>query len=53
LAQKKSWIQIHAEFAVASALVFGLRALPLPAATRLAFGAARVLDLAIPKLRRN
>jgi KDO2-lipid IV(A) lauroyltransferase len=53
LAQKKSWIQIHAEYAVASALVFGLRALPLPAATRLAFGAARVLDLAIPKLRRT
>jgi KDO2-lipid IV(A) lauroyltransferase len=53
LAQKKNWLQIHAEYAVASALVFGLRALPLPMATRLAFGTARVLDLAIPKLRRT
>jgi len=53
LAQKKNWLQVRAEYTVASALVLGLRALPLPAATRFGFAAARVLDLAVPKLRKT
>jgi KDO2-lipid IV(A) lauroyltransferase len=52
LAQKKSWLQIRAEYALASALVYSLRALPLAAANRLGYATARILDLTLPKLRR-
>jgi KDO2-lipid IV(A) lauroyltransferase len=52
LAQKKSWLQIHAEYAVAAALVGALRRLPLPAAQRVAELTARLLDRLVPKLRR-
>jgi len=53
LGQKKSWLEIRAEYALASALVFSLRALPLSSANRLAFAATGLLDRAIPKLRRT
>ncbi|HEY3939409.1 MAG TPA: lysophospholipid acyltransferase family protein [Bryobacteraceae bacterium] len=52
MAQKKSWLQIRAEYVLASALVYGLRALPLAAANRLGYAAAGMLDLVLPKLRR-
>ncbi len=43
---------IQAEFALAAVLVFLLRRLPLRVARIVANGTARVLDLAVPKLRR-
>jgi KDO2-lipid IV(A) lauroyltransferase len=52
LGQKKNWLQIYAEYALASTLVWALRVLPLWAANRLARAAAGLLDLAVPKLRR-
>jgi KDO2-lipid IV(A) lauroyltransferase len=52
LAQKKSWLQVRAEYFVATALVAGLRWLPRTAAQSLGFFAARLLDRAVPRLRR-
>ncbi len=52
MAQNKSWLAIRGEYAIAVTLVSGLRLLPLPLAYRLANAAVRVLDLALPKLRR-
>jgi KDO2-lipid IV(A) lauroyltransferase len=52
LPQKKSWLAARAEYALASVLVQALRRLPLPAAERTAHSAARLLDAAVPKLRR-
>jgi KDO2-lipid IV(A) lauroyltransferase len=52
LAQKKNWLQVRAEYALAGALVRALRVLPLPVASATAHVATRVLDMALPKLRR-
>jgi KDO2-lipid IV(A) lauroyltransferase len=52
LAQKKNWLQVRAEYALAGALVSALRLLPLPVASATARAATRVLDMALPKLRR-
>jgi Kdo2-lipid IVA lauroyltransferase/acyltransferase len=52
LAQNKSWLATRLEYAVAAFLVTGLRYLPLAIAEPLAHGAARLLDFAVPKLRR-
>jgi KDO2-lipid IV(A) lauroyltransferase len=52
LAQKKSWLQIQAEYAVAGTLVSALRLLPLPIANATAHAATRGLDVALPRLRR-
>jgi len=52
LAQKKSWIQIRAEYALAGTLVSALRLLPLPLADATARATTRGLDLALPRLRR-
>jgi Kdo2-lipid IVA lauroyltransferase/acyltransferase len=52
LAQKKNWLQVRLEYAVAVSLVTALRVLPLGAANRLAGSAARFLDRAVPRLRR-
>jgi KDO2-lipid IV(A) lauroyltransferase len=52
LAQTKSWFQIRAEYCLAAVLIGTLRYLPLPLAYRIGASAARVLDLAVPKLRR-
>lgn len=48
----KHWLQIHLEYALAATLVFTLQTLPRPLADRLARTATRLLDLAMPKLRR-
>ncbi len=53
MAQKKTWLQIRAEYALAVTLLQALRWLPLPAANLIARAIARVLDLAVPKLRRT
>jgi len=52
LAKQKNWIQARAEYALAAALLFTLRVLPLRAANALARGAMRLLDMIAPKLRR-
>jgi KDO2-lipid IV(A) lauroyltransferase len=52
LAQRKGKLQTFVEYAVARALTGALEVLPLPAARRLSSGASRLLDVAIPKLRR-
>ena len=52
MVSKKNWFQIRAEYAIAATLVWALRVLPLPAAHQLARAAVRLLDLAVPKLRR-
>ena len=50
---KKNWLQTHAEYSVAFALIQALRRVPLPMANRLARGTAGLLDLALPKLRQT
>lgn len=52
MAQKKSWLEIRAEYALAGTLVSALRLLPLPFANATAHAATRGLDLALPRLRR-
>ena len=52
MAQRKSKLQTWIEYAVARSLTAALETLPLPAARALSSGAARSLDLAVPKLRR-
>ena len=49
---KKSWLQVRAEYLLAASLIQILRLLPLSVANALARSIARVLDLAVPKLRR-
>jgi Kdo2-lipid IVA lauroyltransferase/acyltransferase len=51
LARKKSWLQIHAEHAIAGSLLYALRRLPLPAANALARASVRLLDIAVSRLR--
>ncbi len=52
MAQNKSWLAVRAEYVVAITLVNSLRCLPLRPANRLACATAKLLDLALPKLRR-
>jgi KDO2-lipid IV(A) lauroyltransferase len=52
LALKKTWLQIRTEYALAFTLVQLMERLPLSIAGRVAWGTARLLDLALPKLRR-
>lgn len=52
MAQNKNSLQVRLEYAAAKALFGILRALPLTASYRAGYAAARVLDLALPKLRR-
>jgi len=52
LAQKKSRLQVRAEYLVAASLIGLLRVLPLSASQWLAGGITRTLDVAVPKLRR-
>jgi Kdo2-lipid IVA lauroyltransferase/acyltransferase len=52
LAQQKNWLQTRFEYAVALALMGALRWLPLSMANALARTTARLLDAALPKLRR-
>jgi Kdo2-lipid IVA lauroyltransferase/acyltransferase len=52
LAQNKNWLQIRAEYLIASSLFGALRHLPLPAANRVASSIAQLLDRSVPKLRR-
>lgn len=52
MAQKKSWLQVRAEYLVASSLIGLLRVLPLRASEALARAITRTLDMALPKLRR-
>jgi Kdo2-lipid IVA lauroyltransferase/acyltransferase len=52
LAQNKNSLQVRLEYAAAQALFGTLRALPLRAAYGTSYAAARVLDVALPKLRR-
>jgi Kdo2-lipid IVA lauroyltransferase/acyltransferase len=52
LAQTKNRLATRAEYALAKTLVAALQYLPLPLAKQAAVGAARTLDLLIPKLRR-
>jgi KDO2-lipid IV(A) lauroyltransferase len=49
---KKSWLQVRAEYLLAASLIHILRLLPLRAANALARSITRVLDIAVPKLRR-
>jgi KDO2-lipid IV(A) lauroyltransferase len=49
---KKSPVQIRAEYALAFTLVQLMEWLPLPLARSVATGAAKLLDLTLPKLRR-
>jgi KDO2-lipid IV(A) lauroyltransferase len=49
---ERDWLRIRAEYAVATTLLATLRCLPLPLATRVARAVTRLLDLAIPRLRR-
>src|SRR5205823_3582896 len=53
LARKKNKLQIGAEYGVARSLLAALEYLPLPLARRLASGMTRLLDLAVPKLRKT
>jgi Kdo2-lipid IVA lauroyltransferase/acyltransferase len=52
LAERKNTFQTRAEYAIARTLTGALEFLPLPAARALSSGAARLLDVAVPKLRR-
>lgn len=52
MAQKKNWLQIRAEYALAVTLVNALRLVPLPVASAAAHFATRLLDIAFPRLRR-
>ena len=52
MAQKKNEAQIWAEYIFAQTLVTALRCLPRTLAEPVAFGAAKLLDKAIPRLRR-
>lgn len=52
MTSKKSRLQVRAEYLLAASLLSLLRLLPLSASYALARGIARVLDLAVPKLRR-
>ena len=52
MAQGKNWLQIRAEYVIASSLFALLRHLPVPVANRSAALVAKVLDRSIPKLRR-
>jgi Kdo2-lipid IVA lauroyltransferase/acyltransferase len=52
LAQQKNWLQTRVEYAAALSLMCALKWLPLPAAETLARTATRLLDLALPRLRR-
>jgi KDO2-lipid IV(A) lauroyltransferase len=52
LAQRKNKLQSLAEYAVARTLTGALEFLPLPAARVVSSAAARLLDLAVPKLRK-
>jgi KDO2-lipid IV(A) lauroyltransferase len=52
LAQKKNSLQVGVEYAAAKALFGILGAVPLEASYGVGYAAARVLDLALPKLRR-
>ena len=52
MAERKSKLQTWLEYAVARTLTGALEFLPLPAARLLSFASARVLDFAVPKLRR-
>lgn len=52
MAQNKSWLAARAEYVVATILMSGLRYLRLPQANRVACATAKLLDLALPKLRR-
>jgi len=52
LAQKKSGAQLWAEYIFAYSLVAALRFLPRVAAEQIAFGAVKLLDKAVPRLRR-
>lgn len=52
MAQKKGWLQIRAEYALAAALLWALRVLPLRASNVVARAATRLLDLLVPRLRR-
>ena len=52
MAQNKNWLQLRAEYAAANALFKTLRVLPLRASYRTAYATARLLDKALPKLRR-
>ena len=49
---KKSWLQVRAEYLLAASLVAVLRLLPLSASYAAARFITRVLDFAVPKLRR-
>jgi len=52
LTPKKSWLRVRAEYLLAASLIGLLRSLPLRACYALARGITRVLDVAVPKLRR-
>ncbi len=52
MAQRKGKLQTWVEYAIARTLTAALEFLPLPAAQRVSFASARVLDLAVPKLRK-
>lgn len=52
MARNKSWLATHAEYALATTLVTLLRRLPLPLAEKVSRLIGRLLDLAVPKLRR-
>jgi len=48
-----NWLQARVEYSVAEALLAALRLAPLPVANALAQAASRVLDIALPKLRKT
>jgi Kdo2-lipid IVA lauroyltransferase/acyltransferase len=52
LAPQKNWLQTRLEYTAALALMFALRRLPLGMANAVARTTTRLLDLALPKLRR-
>ena len=52
MASEKSWLATRAEYTLAVTLLAGLRHLPRPLAEGMARAAAKLLDLAAPKLRR-
>jgi KDO2-lipid IV(A) lauroyltransferase len=50
--RRRSWIRDYAEYVVAGAVLYSLAWAPLPLAHRLARAYTRLLDLALPHLRR-
>jgi Kdo2-lipid IVA lauroyltransferase/acyltransferase len=52
LAPQKNWLQTRLEYAAALALMYALRGMPLSGANAVARTTTRLLDLALPKLRR-